>query len=373
MTSKERVLAAINLQQPDKIPTDLGGTNCTTIAKKSYAGLKRILGVDTPDVIMMQDFQIVIPDDEVLIALEVDTRGVHGLTDKFPRRIIDERTYYNHFGIKFKMPDNGLYFDMVEHPLAKYETLDEMKEYVWPDPYLPETIEGLRERAQKLHEENKYAIVGDIVDSGIFEPSHYLRGMEMFFTDLLAEPDIAVYILENMLKFQMGRQEYMLNQVGEYLDIVFVGDDLAGTESTLISRDTYREMIKPLQKEYFAFIKKLAPKAKLMYHSCGAIEPFIDDLIEIGVDILNPVQVNAKGMDTKMLKEKYGERLCFCGGVDTNRVLPYGTVADVIEETRRRAADLGKGGGYIGCAVHDIQADVTADKVIAMYKTFKEI
>lgn len=370
MTSRERVLATINHKTPDKVVTDLGSTNCTSIARKCYAGLKKMLGYDLPDQLMMNDFQLSLVDEEILELLQIDTRGVPAHPEFFPQETIDERGYYDHFGIKYKMPDNGLYFDMVSHPLVEMEDIDEIKKYKWPDPNVPMTVMGCRERAQKLKEENKYAIVGDIINSGVFEPCHYLRGFETFLMDLIADKEIAHYLMEKMLEFQCARQDLYLKEVGEYLDIVFVGDDLATTQSTLISPEIYREMIKPYQKRYFDFIKSRT-KAKLMYHSCGNVVSLIDDLIEIGVDILNPIQVNANDMDTKMLKERFGDRICFCGAIDTNHVLNAGTPTEVYEEVNRRINDLGPE-GYILCAVHDIQADVPPENVVAMYMAAKE-
>ena len=371
MTPRERVMAAINFKVPDKIPTEFGSTNCTTISRKGYAEVKKLLGINKPDVLYMEDFQLSVIDEEALQLLDTDTRGVPGKPHFYDKKIIDENSYYDNFGIKYLMPKNGLYYDMVENPLAKMETLEEIKDkYEWPDPINPKVVEGLHEQAKKLKEENKYAIVGDMVNTGIFEPSHYLRGFENFLMDMMINEDIACYILEKMFDYQCKRYEAYLNQVGEYLDIVFVGDDLASNQSMLCSPLVYRNIIKPFQKEYFKFIKSKT-KAKLLYHSCGSVTPVIDDLIEIGVDILNPIQVNSNNMDTKMLKEKYGDRLCFCGAIDTNKVLPKGSVQDVRDEVKRRIDDLGPS-GYILAAVHDIQADVPAQNVIEMYRSAKE-
>ncbi|MGI6176545.1 MAG: uroporphyrinogen decarboxylase family protein [Christensenellales bacterium] len=370
MTPRERVLAALNFKVPDKIPTEFGSTNCTTIAKKGYAEVKKMLGVDKPDVLLMEDFQLSVVDEEVLQMLDTDLRGVPGKPHFYDKKVIDENIYYDHFGIKYLMPENGLYFDMVENPLADMETLAEIKDnYEWPEPINPKVVEGLGEQAKKLKEENKYAIVGDMVNTGIFEPSHYLRGFEDFLMDLMINEDIACYILEEMLAYQSKRYEAYLNEVGEYLDVVFVGDDLASTQTTLISPQLYRDMVKPYQKEYFKFIKSKT-NAKLLYHSCGNVTPLIEDLIEIGVDILNPIQVNANDMDTKMLKERYGDRLCFLGAIDTNKVLPEGSVQDVRDEVERRIEDLGPC-GYILAAVHDIQVDVPPENVIEMYRAAK--
>ncbi len=371
MTPRERVLATINFKVPDKIPSEFGSTNCTTIAKKGYGGVKKLLGITQPDVLYMEDFQLSVIDEEVLRLLDTDTRGVPAKPQYYPKRVIDENSYYDNFGIKYLMPEDGLYFDMVENPLAGMETLAEIKDkYEWPDPVNPKVVEGLREKARKLKEENRYAIVGDMVNTGIFEPAHYLRGFENFLMDLMINEDIACYILEQMLAYQSKRYEAYLNEVGEYLDVVFVGDDLASTQSTLVSPLVYRNIVKPYQKEYFKFIKSKT-KAKLLYHSCGSVTPLIEDLIEIGVDILNPIQVNANDMDTRMLKERFGDRLCFLGAIDTNKVLPKGSVQEVRDEVKRRIDDLGPS-GYILAAVHDIQADVPPENVIEMYRAAKE-
>lgn len=370
MTPRERVLAVINHQTPDKVVSELGSTNCTSIARKAYAEVKKILGISAPDKLYMDNFQISLVDEEVLEFLGIDTRGVPA-HQCFPKKYLNEREYIDHFGILNRMPDNGLYFDMVSHPLKDMADLEEIKDYQWPDPIAPGAVDGCRERAQMLKAQNRYAIVGDIVDSGIFEPAHYLRGFQNFLTDLLADQDIIHYLMENMLQFQCARQEQYLAEVGEYLDIVFVGDDLSSAQSPLMSPALYRELVKPYQKRYFDFIKARTP-ARLLYHSCGNVVPLIPDLIEIGVDILNPIQVNAKDMDPKMLKAEYGRDLCFCGAIDTHHVLPHGSIDEVRDEVRRRVGELGPE-GYILAAVHDIQADVPAQNVITMFRAAKEL
>lgn len=230
------------------------------------------------------------------------------------------------------MPEGGLYYDMIRNPLRN-ATVDDVDSFHFPDTDDPECVRGLRDKALKLHREKKYALVGDMVETGIFEPCWYERFLE---------------------------------EVGEFLDIVFVGDDLATADNTIMSPAVYREMVKPYQKEYLAGIKKMT-SAKLMYHSCGNIFNFIDDLVEMGVDILNPVQVNAQGMDTERLKQSYGDKLCFWGGIDTSYVLPRGTEEEVESEVRKRIDELGPE-GYVLNAVHDIQPDVPGENVITMFK-----
>ncbi len=374
MTPKQRVLAAINHQKPDKMPTDLGTTNCTSIVKHTYEKLKAHLGIECESKMMFSPFQIMLCDESVLKALKVDTRHLCANYDAYEQKEwVSDDMYKDRFGVLYKMPDNGLYFDFYDYPLKDFETVEEIEEnYTWPAAVVPAEFEGLRERAKKLHEEGEYALVGDVVNSGIWERSQNMRGFEQFLVDIMVEKEIAHYVLRKMTDHQKERMEKYLEAVGEYLDVVFVGDDLATGQSTIMSLDTFREMVKPYLKEYYAFLKERAPKAKLMYHSCGAIVPFIDDLIEIGVDILNPIQVNASGMDTKQLKARFGEKLVFWGAIDAHTVMPTGTVDDVKKEVEHRISDLGPE-GYVVCENHNIQADIPVENVVALFTHAKEV
>ncbi len=371
MTPKERVRTAVRLETPDRIPLDLGSTNCTTMTLKAYESLKRELGVGGESRFIMKNFQIVEIDEEVLQRLDIDTRGVHGRpTRSEVREVIDERTYVSDWGITYHMPEGGLYYDMVKNPL-RGAGLEELESFRWPEAEDPARIRGLKARAERLHRENRYAIVGDMVETGIFEPCWYLRGFEDFLLDLVADKPFAHALLAKMLEVQLARYRYFLSEVGEFLDVVFVGDDLATSESTIMSPSLYREMVKPYQKRYFEEIKRLTG-ARLLYHSCGNVMDFIPDLIEIGVDILNPIQVNAHGMDTAELKGRFGDRLCFWGGIDTSRVLPRGGRAEVEEEVRRRIGDLGPNGYVLG-PVHDVQPDVPGSNILAMVRAAREV
>ena len=369
MNSKERVLKAVNGEKPDRIPIDLGSTNCTTIARRAYKGLKEKFSVETEDKLMMENFQIVEVDEKVLGALGIDTRGIHGNS---PSDVVEEKigedTYINQFGIKYKQASSGLYYDMIEFPL-KDKDIEHLEDYEWPDPYDPAGLpDNLEEKAKSLHEEGEYALVGDMVESGIFEPCWYLRGLDSFLMDLVANKRFARKLLEGMLDYQTKRYEYYLNRVGDYLDVVFVGDDLATSDKTIMSTDTYREMVKPYQKRYFQSIKKMTD-AKLLYHSDGNVYDFVGDLVEIGVDILNPIEPGA--LDEEKLKENYGDQLCLWGGVDTKDVLPNGSREDVEKEVRSRINQLGPE-GYVLTSVHDIQADTPAENVITMFETAKK-
>lgn len=364
------MLKAINLDKPDQIPVDLGTTNCTTLAKKAYQELKRKLGVEAPDIYyIMRNFQIVKVDEKILKELKIDTRGVLGNSPSdVIKKKIDDQTYINQFGIKYRQASNRLYYDMVEHPLSG-KSLEEFEDYKWPDPYKATLPEGFKEKARRLHKEGQYAAVGDMVETGIFEPSWYLRGMSEFLMDLEINKEFAHHLLQSMLDYQMKRMEVFLEEVGGYLDIVFIGDDLAMSDKTLMSPKTYREMVKPYQKKYIHAIKSMT-NAKLMYHSDGNIFDLVEDLIEMGVDILNPVEPGALDLDE--LKRRFGDRLCFWGGIDTKQVLPRGTAKDVKAEVERRIKQLGPG-GYVLASVHDIQANTPPENIITMFKAAKMI
>jgi len=370
LNSRERVLRSLNHQVPDRIPLDLGTTNCTTMTRKAYENLKKYVGIDKETHFMMENFQVVFIDEEVLRILNIDTRGIHP-QPVFQKTMIDEQTYQNEFGITFRMPENGLYYDMINHPLAG-KSLEELKDYPWPDPEKSMNLDRLQAKAEKMSREGNYCLVGDMIDTGIFEPCWYLRGFENFLMDLVINPDFATALMEGMYHYQLQRYSLFLKEVGEFLDVIFVGDDLATAENVIMSPHTYRSLIKPYHKEYFKNLKKLAPHAKLLYHSCGSVVNFIPDLIEVGVDILNPVQVSAQGMDTAMLKEKFGKGISFWGAIDTTQVLPNGTTDDVKKEVQKRIKELGPD-GYVLTAVHDVQPDVPPENIVTMYTEARKI
>jgi len=264
----------------------------------------------------------------------------------------------------------GRYYDICENPL-KGATVKDLENYPWPDPADPGFTEGIEEKAKYLYENTDYAIVGDFNFASQYENAWYMRGFADFYMDMVANPDFVDMLLEKMCESHIKFLDKVLSATGKYIHIVMQGDDLTGQDGPLMSPTFYRTFIKPRQRRIFEFIKKKT-KAKIFYHCCGSVYQFIPDLIEIGVDILNPVQVSAKNMDTKRLKKEFGDQISFWGAIDTQHVLPFGTIQDVKEEVRRRIIDLAPGGGYILSAVHNIQSDVPPENVLAMYEAAKE-
>ncbi|MGD2174385.1 MAG: uroporphyrinogen decarboxylase family protein, partial [Candidatus Brocadiaceae bacterium] len=309
------------------------------------------------------------PCEEALQRLGVDTRYVMpGSPQGWERHVAEDSTgytYVDRWGIELRMPkEDGYYFDMVGHPLDGL-TVEDLDSYPWPDPQDPGLTEGLREQAQMLSEQTDYALVGD-PSTSLFERAWYLRGFQNFMIDLVTDESFATALLDRILELRMAGLESFLGEVGDYIHVIRLGDDLGQQGGPLIAPPLYRRLVKPRQRELIRFIKARTD-AYVFYHTCGSVVEFVPDLIEIGVDILNPVQVSAKGMDPAQLKDRYGDRLCFWGGVDTQHVLPHGTPEEVRQEARRRIEQLAAGGGYVLNAVHNIQPDVPPENVLAMY------
>ena len=369
MTPRERVLAALGHKEPDRVPLDLGGLS-TTIETDPYQELKEHLGITSETVLFLRDH--VDPPEELLKEFQIDTRYIRiGRPQNFKIQIDADNSYCDEWGTRWRKPESSLYWDPVDWPL-KDATIEDLETYEWPDPNDPGRTAGLREEARRLHEETDYAIVADMPVLGVFETSGVcLRGIERFMMDLVLDKPFAAALLNKLADLHIELYGNYLEAVGEYIDVIVVSDDLGGEHAPLISPEIYREMIKPVQKRLWQSIKSKT-KAYLFMHTCGSVYRLIPDLIELGVDTLNPIQVAAQDMDTKRLKREFGDRLAFWGGVDTQKVLPYGSPQDVEEEVKKRIADLAPGGGYILTAVHNIQAGVSPENICTMYDAARE-
>lgn len=378
MTPRERVRLALNHHEPDRIPIDLGGSICSSIHKNAYVELKEYLGMEVEE-IQMADYIQQLPylDEALLERFGVDFRMVQLPAATAPDiDILDEGNYYafiDRWGSKLHMPKrDGLYFDWVDFPI-KEPTLEALDRYLWPEPDPPAYNARLRQQAKDLFENTGYALVGSaIIGGGIFEQPARTMGLEDFFIALVKEPSFADRLMDRITDIYIESCNNYLDQVGEYLDVFTYWDDVNGQDGWLISPDLYREMIKPKQRRLLEAIKRKTD-AKVYYHGCGAVYELIPDLIELGFDILNPVQVSARGMDTERLKKEYGDDIVFWGGgVDTQHVLPFGTPEHVADEVRRRIDDLAPGGGFVFAAVHNIQAFVPPENIVTAFETALE-
>jgi len=331
MTSRERVLAAINHQEPDRVPIDLGG-NQTGIHKFAYANLIKHLGLDEEIEIMDLVQQLAKPSEAVLERLRVDTRYIFaGGAKSFDYGVVKRERggriwhdFTDEFGVTWSMPDDRpYYFDISHSPLAGL-SLKEIQEYPFPKGDDPTRFEGLRDRALELKRETPYAVISGI--SGVvYEICWYMRGLENLFMDMLEQPEVLEAIIDRTLKFWMDWFRLFLDEVGDVVDVIMIGDDLTGQDGPLFPPRIYRSIVKPRQKQLVQYIKSRTT-AKIWYHTCGSALEYIPDLLDNGIDILNPVQISARGMDPAFLKSSFGDRLTFWGGgVDTQRILPRGS------------------------------------------------
>lgn len=378
MNARERVILALNHQEPDRIPIDLGGSICSSVHKDAYIALKKHLGMDLEE-IQMVDYVQQLPylDEALLKRFGVDFRMVQLPAATAPElSIFEEGNYYafvDRWGSKLHMPkDGGLYFDWVEFPI-KEATVEALDNYTWPRPDPPEYNARLREQAKYLYENTDYALVGSaVIGGGIFEQPARTMGLEGFFMALVTEPRFCDRMMGQITEIYIDSCNNYLEQVGEYLHVFTYWDDVCGQDGWLISPDLYRKIVKPKQRRLLEAIKRRT-NAKVYYHGCGAVYDLIPDLIELGFDILNPVQVSARGMDTKRLKEEYGKEIVFWGGgVDTQRVLPFGKPEEVRDEVKRRIDDLAPGGGFVFATVHNVQPFVPPENIVTVFETALE-
>jgi len=373
MTSRQRVLTALNREVPDRVPIDLGGFQ-TGIHRKAYTDLLDHLGIEADVTIMDPVHQLARPCEEVLKRFHVDVRYVfaHGpesYKGGIERNTRDGRLWHDladEFGVVWSMPDDPpFYMDISHHPLAD-ATIDDLADYPFPKGDDPTRFTGLRDLALRLREQSPYAIstgIGGVV----YETCWYMRGLERWYMDTVENPAFCEALLDRTLHFWIGYYNEFMKAVGDLVDVVMIGDDIGGQTGPLFSPAFYRAIVKPRQKRLVQHIKSLTD-AKIWYHTCGSVVSLIPDLIDNGIDILNPVQISAANMDPRELKRRYGDRLTFWGGgIDTQHVLSFASPAQVREHVRANMEALKPGGGYVFNSVHNIQAGVPAENIVAMF------
>jgi len=373
MTSRERVLMALNHKEPDRVPIDLGGFQ-TGIHKKAYEQLLDYLGIDEEIVILDPVQQLAKPSEKVLQRFHVDTRYIvaHGPDDfkgGIEVNMRNGRLWHDlkdEFGVVWSMPeDQQLYMDISYHPLADASVKD-LEEYPFPNGGDPSRFTGLREQALRMRKETPYALCTGI-GGVVYETCWYLRGMEQWFVDMLTNPSFCEALLDKILKFWLDYYSEFLAEVGDLVDVVMIGDDLTGQSGPLFSPKFYRQIVKPRQKRLVQHIKSLT-NARVWYHTCGSCWEYIPDLIDNGIDILNPVQIGLVNMDASALKEKFGDQISFWGGaIDTQHVLPFAEPDQIKEHVRKNIEIFKRGGGYIFNNVHNIQYGVPPENVVALF------
>lgn len=373
MTHRERILAAVNRKHPDRVPLDLGSTIATTITANAHARLRTHLGLpsDHPPVTFYRRSRTVVPDESILDRFDLDARPLLlGSPDGRPDREIAANAFTDEWNVTWTKPEAGHYIN-TDGPFYHLDepTMQELEKFAWPDPADPGRYRGLRERARMLRANTDYAVVLNL-GVGPVHQCQFVRGYAEWLGDLLIHPTFAEGLLDRVVDIWVEIATRALEEAGDYVDLVMYGDDIATQRSTLMGPRLYRRLIKPRHKRMADAVKRF--RKPILYHSCGAVYALIPDLIETGIDVLNPIQVSAAEMDTKRLKREFGRDLAFWGAIDNQGVLPTGTPEDVRNEVKRRIDDLAEGGGYVLCAAHNIQQDVPPQNVVTMYETARD-
>ena len=378
MNSRERVLTAINHEEPDRVPICIGVSNATSIKMKPYRAIKSLAGIDAPDEYIYQwpELGTALPDEATMLRLHSDVRGVHDLE---PAHILQRNR---------QRPSNTPFVDswgsgQIElapgewlpgvNPLREATSVEDVLNYSgWPDMDDPSRVAHVREQALQLRQQGEFAVMGTPWLLFPFERAHAMQGMDVFLLKMAEDPDLATALLRRITDCCKALMGAFLRECGDLLDIIKIGDDLGMQSGLLISPKMYRRMLKPLHAELIAFIKERTG-AKVFFHTDGDVFDLIPDFIEIGIDILNPVQTSAGRMSNLAeLKQRYGQEIVYCGAIDTHRVLPFGTPEEVRAEVRRVINLLAPGGGYMLASVHTIMNDVSAENILAMVDAVEE-
>ena len=342
MTSKERVLASLNHQKPDRVPRYvwLGGEVRRRLREKH--GLSNL------------ELDLKIGND--ILQTWVSVNG------EMERDVPQGAEFVDDFGITWKR--DGAYNMVVNHPMRGLGA-DALRAYTLPDPRDPARCENL---ARLVADHGRDKLIGGDVSGALFEPAYYLRGMEDFLTDLAEDGEEAGIILDKIEAFTTALS---LECVARGVDWIWLGDDLGSQQGMLMGPALWRAHFKPRMKRIIGAIRAARPGMPVAYHSCGSMAPVIPDLIEVSVNVLNPLQESAAGMDHAEIKRVYGDRLTLMCGLDTQQFLPRATPDEIRRATREKVETLGKDGGYIFAVSHHIQGDTSDEQINAMLEALE--
>lgn len=409
MTPRERVLAALNHQEPDRVPIDLSGHRSSGIAAMAYARLREFLGLPRRPIRVYDPVQqLAIVDEDVLQRFQVDTIELgraFALEDKYwtdwvlpdgtpclmpvwakPERDQGDWVLRSKPGRKViaRMPEGVWYFEQANFPFLEHENLgrleDELAECMWsavaspPGPLTsgPEGEKLLIEGARRLRTQTDRAIIA-LFGGNLLELGQWFYRNDNFFMLLAGEPERAHGFLDKLMEIHLRNLDRFLRTVAPHIDIIMFGDDLGMQSGPQVSPAMYREYFKPRERLMWQTVKKRAPHLKIQLHCCGGVRELLPDLIDAGLDAINPVQITCRGMDAAGLKRDFGSQLTFWGGgCDTRDVLIQRKPAEVRDHVRRLLDIWRPGGGYVFQQVHNILADVPPANVVAMYEAALE-
>jgi len=378
-TSRKRVLAAIEHKEADRVPISFGGTLSTGMLEcppdgKNYTKLCQYLEIEDyqePDTGFAFNYVDNI-DERILQRFASDFRRVDANPPEIRIEPDGTKTVMG-TGCGMRIKKMGYYDDIFESPLRDCESKNDIEQYpFWPTAEdFRKLAEGKKEEAKNLRRNTNYAIMVDALLWFPFLAYPSLTGYEKWFIDMKLNPKFYFTLCDRLFEVGLGIVENFIGSVGDYIDIVATYDDMGNQEGLFCSHKDYVKFIKPYEKQMIEHIKKYT-KAKIYRHSCGSIYEIIPDLIEIGVEILNPVQPLAKNMEPWRLKKEFGKDLAFFGGIDIQKLLPHGTPEDVREGVRKTIEIYAPGGGYILGPSHNIEPDTSPENIVAMYEAAQE-
>lgn len=370
LSHRDRVLTVLDHEVPDRLPVDLGGCPASGINLYAYQRLKAHLGVPGPVRVQSERSLLAWPDDAILERFDVDLRLVVANTaeDSASRGLFDEAAYNveaeytDVWGVTRRRPPHGHYY-VVRAPFDREDLrLADLDAHPWPSPAQTDAA-GLRREADRLRRETDCALVVH-APGRLFSLGQFMCGFENWLVQLTVNPEFCEALLDRALEIQLAMADKTLKAVGDAADILYLADDYGIQTGPLISPALFRTIFKPRMARLIRFLQERS-SAPIAFHSCGSVSALIPDFIDVGVRILNPVQVAAADMDTARLGREFGKHLVFWGAIDTQRVLPQGTPEDVLAEVARRVRDLRP--AYIPASVHNIQAEVPPENIVAMY------
>jgi uroporphyrinogen decarboxylase len=394
MNHRERVVAAVRRQPVDRLPFDLGGMRSTGIMAIAYNQLKQHLGIREGDLYVFDTGQqLAYVEEPVRQRLGCDVVILDGgllagwreytLPDGAPAKICaDFLTAPDGEGGEYALDDQGrptghrpaasFYFDNITRPpLAGADAIADLKKFSGP-VITDESLEKLRQEARRLYEQTDYAILGSF-GGAFLEGGQGLRGWDQFMLDLAGDRAYVEALLDRMLENYLRTVELYLDAVGDYIQVIQMGGDMGTQNGPQIRPRMYYEIFQPREKVLWGRIHQLKPQVAVFLHCCGGIYDLIPGIIDAGCDILNPVQISARGMDPERLKREFGDRLCFWGGgCDTQTVLPFASPEEVYQHTRRNVEIFAPGSGFVFTQVHNIQAGVPVENITAMVQAFQD-
>jgi len=409
MTSRERVLLSLNFEQPDLIPLDFGGHKSSGIAAMAYAGLKKELGISSGDIYVYDVIQqLAIVEEPILDLFEVDTIELgraymrkdsdwkdwelpDGTPCKIPvmvnmQRKGDHWYLLNDKGMELGIQKKGcLYFEQLTHPMENRDfeardfrdVIENFPDSMWcntpgPGGHVPLEGEGFKEMmegAQKIRQSTDRLIIG-IFGGNMFEIPQLMFRNDNYLLYTAIYPEATLELSEILCNHYMAEMEKWLNAVGPYIDMMLFGDDFGSNHGPIIDPEMYRLYYKPFHQKMWKRAKEIAPHIKIQLHCCGSVEPFLEDMIEAGLDAINPVQISCRGMELEDLKKKYEGRLTFWGGgCDTQSVLGQGTPEDIEAHVKKQLSVMKGQGGFVFQQVHNILGNVPPANIIKMFET----